>query len=258
MKDSLLQIDELKLGYKGVPSSYFNANGLSIESGEIVVVLGANGAGKSTLIKSIANLLSPLSGEIRFEGKAIGSWEAKELSQKMALVLTDKTFSGMLSVEAFVAFGRYPFTNWLGVLKSEDRRAIEESIDRCGIGHLRGKNIDALSDGERQKVFLARALAQQSSFLILDEPTTHLDAKNTINQLRLLKMLSSVEGKTILFSSHQFDLALQIADKVWLIDSEKVHQIKPKDFYEDCVYQEMLLGKDYRYNAEQKRFSLNI
>jgi iron complex transport system ATP-binding protein len=173
-------------------------------------------------------------------------------------VLTEKNISGMLGVEEFVAFGRYPFTNWLGKLTERDQNAVEQSIERCGLQHLRKKRIDQLSDGEKQKVFLARALAQSCDCLILDEPTTHLDVKNTVTQLKLIQSLSKKEGKSIVFSSHQFDLALQVADKVCLIEGQQAHLIKPQDFYDDCRYQEMLLGEAYRFDVGSNRFNLKL
>lgn len=258
MKNTVLHINQLQLAYNTQQAPILIADKLEVMEGELVVILGGNGTGKSTLIKSIANLIKPQAGELKYWGKSAKEWNSASLAKKMGVVLTNHEFSGLLGVEEFIAFGRYPFTNWLGKLKQKDIAIIEKSIQTCDIDHIRHKTIEALSDGERQKVFIARTVAQQSELMVLDEPTTHLDVKNTINQLRLLRSLSREEGKTILFSSHQFDLALQIADKVWLIDNQKVHQILPQDFYDDCVYQEMLLGDNYRYNDKQKRFSLEI
>lgn len=255
---NVLHIEKIKLGYANASVTHFFAQNLSVKLGEIVALLGPNGSGKSTLIKTIAHIIPPLSGEIFIENKSISKWDIKDLSRKIALVLTDRNFSGLMTVESFVAFGRYPFTNWLGKLKAEDVNAIEESILQCEIEDIRLKDMDSLSDGERQKVLLARAIAQQADFLVLDEPTTHLDAKNTVIQLRLIRNLSRNKGKTILFSSHQFELALQIADKLWLIDGENVHQITPQEFYENERYQKVLLGEDYTYNKNQQRFILNL
>jgi len=230
---------------------------MHVEAGEIVLLLGENGSGKSTLIKTIAGLIEPLSGELMFQQRDLKQWNRKQLAKEMALVLTDQSYQALLSVEEFVAFGRYPFTNWLGQLKKEDIKQIQDSLTACELQTLRHKKMDALSDGERQRVFLARAIAQQAQLLILDEPTTHLDVKNITAQLRLIKKLAEGE-RTVIFSSHQFDLALQIADKVWLIEDKKVHQITPDDFYNDCIYQEILLGDAYRYDQADKRFRIKL
>ncbi len=257
MKKELLNIEKLSVGYGKEQRKVVENASMHVEAGEIVLLLGENGSGKSTLIKTIAGLIEPLSGELMFQQRDLKQWNRKQLAKEMALVLTDQSYQALLSVEEFVAFGRYPFTNWLGQLKKEDIKQIQDSLTACELQTLRHKKMDALSDGERQRVFLARAIAQQAQLLILDEPTTHLDVKNITAQLRLIKKLAEGE-RTVIFSSHQFDLALQIADKVWLIEDKKVHQITPDDFYNDCIYQEILLGDAYRYDQADKRFRIKL
>ena len=257
MKKQLLNIEKLSVGYGKEQRKVVENASMHVEAGEIVLLLGENGSGKSTLIKTIAGLIEPLSGELMFQQRDLKQWNRKQLAKEMALVLTDQSYQALLSVEEFVAFGRYPFTNWLGQLKKEDIKQIQDSLTACELQTLRHKKMDALSDGERQRVFLARAIAQQAQLLILDEPTTHLDVKNITAQLRLIKKLAEGE-RTVIFSSHQFDLALQIADKVWLIEDKKVHQITPDDFYNDCIYQEILLGDAYRYDQADKRFRIKL
>jgi len=257
LKKELLNIEKLSVGYGKEQRKVVENASMHVEAGEIVLLLGENGSGKSTLIKTIAGLIEPLSGELMFQQRDLKQWNRKQLAKEMALVLTDQSYQALLSVEEFVAFGRYPFTNWLGQLKKEDIKQIQDSLTACELQTLRHKKMDALSDGERQRVFLARAIAQQAQLLILDEPTTHLDVKNITAQLRLIKKLAEGE-RTVIFSSHQFDLALQIADKVWLIEDKKVHQITPDDFYNDCIYQEILLGDAYRYDQADKRFRIKL
>ena len=220
-------------------------------------MLGENGSGKSTLIKTLAALQKPLNGEVQFKGKRIVDWSKPDLAKEMALVLTHKVVNGLIQVDEFIAFGRYPFTNWLSKLSKEDIAIIENSKRICGVTDYGNKRISELSDGERQKVFLARAIAQQTNLLILDEPTTHLDIKNISTQLKLLKSLAE-EGKTIIFSSHQFELALQIATKVWLIANQHLYEFAVEEFYENCVYQQLLLGDTYRYDIDNKHFRIKI
>lgn len=258
MIEEILHISSLDLSYEGSSDKVLQNVNLSLNKGEVLLILGENGSGKSTLIRAISGLLPYQKGSLQFYNKEISTWSKQDLARRMALVLTEKNISGMLDVEEFVAFGRYPFTNWLGKLRQEDLQAVEKSIDSCGVQHLRHKKIDQLSDGEKQKVFLARALAQSCECLILDEPTTHLDVKNTVSQLKLIQSLSKEQGKSIIFSSHQFDLALQVADHLALVVDGKVHMIKPQDFYDDCKYQEMLLGEAYRFDVKTNRFSLKL
>lgn len=258
MTEEIIHISSLDLSYEGSSDLVLSNVNFSLNQGEVLLILGENGSGKSTLIRAIAGLLPYHSGSVKVFGNEVSRWSKQELARKMALVLTEKNISGMLGVEEFVAFGRYPFTNWLGKLTEHDQKAVEQSIGRCGLQHLRNKRIDQLSDGEKQKVFLARALAQSCDCLILDEPTTHLDVKNTVTQLKLIQSLSKEEGKTIVFSSHQFDLALQVADKVCLVEGQQVHIIKPQDFYDDCRYQEILLGEAYRFDVNSNRFNLKL
>lgn len=257
MKKQLLDIKNLSIGYGKEQKPVVEHANLEVNVGEIVLLLGENGSGKSTLIKTLAGLDEPLKGEVVFQQKNLKDWDKKALAKEMALVLTEQSYQALLSVEEFVAFGRYPFTNWLGKLKQEDLKQIQNSLEACDLEGLKQKRMDALSDGERQRVFLARAIAQQAQLLILDEPTTHLDVKNITAQLRLIKKLAEGD-RTVIFSSHQFDLALQIAEKVWLIEDSKVHQITPDDFYNDCVYQEILLGDAYRYDQADKRFRIKL
>jgi iron complex transport system ATP-binding protein len=257
LKKQLLKLEKLSIGYGRKQKPVVEDANLEVNVGEIVLLLGENGSGKSTLIKTLAGLDEPLKGEVAFQQKNLKDWDKKALAKEMALVLTDQSYQALLSVEEFVAFGRYPFTNWLGKLKEEDLKQIQNSLEACDLEGLKQKRMDALSDGERQRVFLARAIAQQAQLLILDEPTTHLDVKNITAQLRLIKKLAEGD-RTVIFSSHQFDLALQIAEKVWLIEDSKVHQITPDDFYNDCVYQEILLGDAYRYDQADKRFRIRL
>ena len=256
MSQTILHSESLSVGYTSQKQVIENAS-FSVNQGDIVLMLGENGSGKSTLIKTLAALQKPLKGDIQFKGKRIVDWSKPDLAKEMALVLTHKSVNGLMQVDEFIAFGRYPFTNWLSKLSEKDMAIIEKSKRICGLADFGIKRIAELSDGERQKVFLARAIAQQTNLLILDEPTTHLDIKNISTQLKLLKSLSE-EGKTIIFSSHQFELALQIATKVWLIANQRLHEFAVEEFYENCEYQQLLLGDTYRYDTENKHFRIKI
>lgn len=220
-----------------------NALNLNIEEGEVVVIIGENGVGKSTLIKTLSGLLDYHKGSIKLENKELKEWHGLDLAQNLAYVASNENVSGMLTVSEFVAFGRYPFSNWLMKLSEKDKTLISESLSACGITYLCNKKIDEISDGEKQKVFLAKALAQNTKILIFDEPTSHLDIKSSRAVLKLINTLKS-KGKSIVFSSHQVEKALAIADKIWLVDCGRVIQVSPKEFENSVELKRIVFGED--------------
>lgn len=201
-------------------------NNINIEvgQGQFIAVLGGNGRGKSTFLKTIATDIPLIEGKIELYGKDLSKWERHRISEKIAAVWTHKINIGLMTVEEFIAFGRYPFTNWLAKMKAVDKKQVQNSIDLCGIDHLKNKDIQELSDGEKQKVMIARAISQNTEIIILDEPTTHLDIKNTAEVFYLLKELSVKYNKTILVSTHKVEIGLQLADEIILISKNKVGQ----------------------------------
>jgi len=227
---------------------------LQVHEGEIVVLLGENGAGKSSLLKCIAGLITPSSGEIYLQDKSLKLWEKRLLARQMSWVDTQVSFSEYISVEEFIAYGRYPFTNWLGKLQKDDIQLISEAIEDCNLSELKSKSMARLSDGEKQKVFIARALAQKTKLLLLDEPTTHLDVKNTAAIFSLLKKQSKHEGKTIIFSSHKFENALHIADKIWLFDGMGIVSTTPNEFKKSTSLQRLLLDNYVEFDDEKEVF----
>ncbi len=255
---NLLHIKNLELAYPGQKTTVLSGLNLEVKKGEIIVLLGENGIGKSTLLKSIAGQLKPLLGTINLEDKPIESWSKKALAEKMGWVSTQLSFSEYISVEEFIAFGRYPFINWLGKLKEADLIIISKAIESCKLKHLSLKSMAHLSDGEKQKVFIARALAQETELLILDEPTTHLDVKNTVSIFALLKKQRDEFQKTIIFSSHKFENALQVANKIWLFDNKGIISCTPKEFKEDKSLQKKLIGDSAVYNKESDSFTFKL
>ena len=221
--ETILELTNLGIGYKvgRKDITVLNSVNALLCKGELVSILAPNGAGKSTLIKTITGILPSLGGEIKILRRSLNSISAKDLAAKISIVLTDRVDADMLSVETLVSFGRYPYTGWTGRLNQEDFRAIEEAIEITGIQKLRNNFVSRLSDGEKQKVMIARAVAQQTPIMILDEPTAFLDLPNKVMIMRLLKKLAKDFSKTILISTHDLELALQTADKTWLISSDK-------------------------------------
>ncbi len=217
---------KLKSGYKYV-AEQINA---SVYSGELTCLLGANGIGKSTLLRTMTANQPILSGSILYQGVDLASYTPKMLSQIISIVLTDRINIKNLSVSDIVGMGRSPYTGFWGKILPADRKIIEESIEMVGIKHLSKRMIHTLSDGERQKAMIAKALAQQTPIILLDEPTAFLDFPSKVEMMQLLHRLSRQTGKTIFLSTHDLDLALQIADRIWLMDGKSGMQMgTPED-----------------------------
>ena len=219
-KTKTIEVVDLTTGYHGkkrqvVISRDVNA---SIYSGELTCLLGPNGAGKSTLLKTLSAFLPPISGDVLIMGRSIKEYSDSQLAKIIGVVLTEKLMLTNMSVYELVAMGRSPYTGFWGKLHQQDKAAVDEAINLMGLDPLRSRMIQSLSDGERQKVMIAKALAQETPVIFLDEPTAFLDYPSKVEIMQLLHNLSRVKGKTIFMSTHDLELALQIADKIWLID----------------------------------------
>lgn len=228
-----IELKELSIGYKiGGGANQIVANGVdaSICSGELTSLLGANGVGKSTLLKTMTAVLTPLNGEVLYCGKALSEYSHKELSKMISIVLTERVTIKNITVFELVSFGRTPYTGFWGNVSKIDRDIVAESLRLVGIEHLAERTVQTLSDGERQKAMIAKALAQQTPIILLDEPTAFLDFPSKVEIMQLLHRLSRQTGKTIFMSTHDLDLALQISDKIWLMDRERgIHTGIPED-----------------------------
>lgn len=216
----MLTTHELSIGYARKNSHVPVAAGinLSLSPGKLTTLLGRNGSGKSTLIRTLAGLQKPVAGCVTLEGRDIREWDGPVLSKKMAVVLQEQVRNPNLTVYELVALGRTPYTNWLGILGKEDNDLVLESIRKAGIPELAGRGTHLLSDGERQKAMFARALAQETPLILLDEPTAHLDILSRIELIRILRQTAHNESKSVLFSTHDLELALQMSDQLWLFD----------------------------------------
>lgn len=193
---------------------------VSARPGEFVCLLGPNGAGKSTLIKTLAGALPPLSGKVFVNGAELGSIPPLELAKRLSVTLTSRVAPGAMTVYALAALGRFPHTNWIGKLGPEDHRIVQEALELAGAAELAARDVNELSDGERQKAMIARALAQAPDVMILDEPTSFLDMPRKVELTRLLLRLARDTNKTVVCSTHDLDLALRAADTIWLLPAE--------------------------------------
>lgn len=190
----------------------------SLHNGELTCLLGPNGAGKSTLLRTLSAFQPPLAGEILIEGRPLDEYSAAGLARVIGVVLTDRISLDNMTVHELVSMGRSPYTGFWGRLSLDDRRMVDHALDLVGIRNLSRRMVQTLSDGERQKMMIAKALAQETPIIFLDEPTAFLDYPSKVEIMQLLQRLAREEGKTVFLSTHDLELALQIADKVWLID----------------------------------------
>ena len=221
-KQNVIEIKDLSIGYAIKKNTKIVAEHISstIFSGELTCLLGANGIGKSTLLRTLTAFLPKLSGKVLIQGQEIEDYSEKELARLIGVVLTEKLDIKNMTVRALIGLGRSPYTGFWGTLTKEDEAIVDHAISLVKITNLAHRMIHTLSDGERQKVMIAKALAQETSIILLDEPTAFLDFPSKVEIMQLLHQLSRKTNKTIFLSTHDLELALQIADKIWLMDKE--------------------------------------
>ncbi len=228
-----------------------------LHKGELVCLVGENGVGKSTLLRTISGVQQPLSGEVFIAHRSLRDISSIELAKTISLVLTDRIYAGNLSVKELVALGRYPYTNWLGNLRKEDQKKIYWALEITGTQYLEDQLIGELSDGQFQKALIARALAQDSDMIILDEPTAHLDLVNKIIILKLLKDLASNTGKSILMATHELELSLQIADFIWMTyKNDKMVTGTPEDLIINGSFNKMINHDAILFDKLHGRFQI--
>ena len=218
-KKVVIEGKDLSIGYRTGQQEKIVHRQLNFElhAGERTCLLGANGAGKSTLLRTLSASQPALDGELRILDKPVKAYSEKERSRTIGVVLTDKTFAGGLSVYELVALGRQPHTGFFGRLTKEDKRIVQEAMKNVGIDHKAQSYTAELSDGERQKVMIAKALVQECPLILLDEPTAFLDVVSRIEIMHLLHRLATEQHKAILLSTHDIEQALVLADKLWLL-----------------------------------------
>lgn len=216
---SAIETIDLSIGYplkRGGKKSIHDSLNLKLYSGQVTCLLGLNGAGKSTLLRTLCAFQPPLSGDIHLQGRPLSSYSQHDFSLTVGVVLTERTNAGGITVYELVSLGRHPYTGFFGQLKKQDKDIIEQSLDAVGISHKASNYVSELSDGERQKAMIAKTLAQQCPVILLDEPTAFLDVTSRIETMVLLRKLAVEQQKTILLSTHDLDLAIQMGDCLWL------------------------------------------
>ncbi|OPZ97786.1 MAG: putative siderophore transport system ATP-binding protein YusV [Bacteroidetes bacterium ADurb.Bin416] len=218
----MITANSLSIGYrKGTMRRDVQQNlNLKASKGELIAILGPNGCGKSTLLRTLAGLQPVLAGSVTIDGSLLSSLSPAARATRISLVLTDPVQVIYLTVRSLVAMGRHPYTTLTGRLSAADHQAVDNALRAVRMEAFADRYIQELSDGERQRVMIAKALAQDTPLVFLDEPTSHLDLPNRVETMLLLRKLVVELGKTILLSTHEIDLALRLADRIWLMQPE--------------------------------------
>ncbi|MBO5186504.1 MAG: ABC transporter ATP-binding protein [Prevotella sp.] len=250
-------LDKLTIGYRTGTTVSAVAKDIcgEIRGGEMTCLLGANGVGKSTLLRTLAAFLPKLGGTVSFEGRDISEFKDSELARRIAVVLTEKPEISNMTVRELVALGRSPYTGFWGSYTAADLEIVDKAMAMTGIEELSGRMTDTLSDGERQKTMIAKAIAQQTPVIILDEPTAFLDFPSKVETMRLLHRVSRDTGKTIFLSTHDLELALQMSDTVWLMEKGKEMTVgTPEDLSLDGRLAGFFAGRGISFDADTGLF----
>lgn len=230
MMNYYFNTEKMSVGYHGQP--LIENIGITLEKGEILTLIGPNGAGKSTVLKSIARQLSLISGTVYLDGKNVGKMSGTQLSQNMAVVLTEKLRTEMMTCEDVAASGRYPYTGRFGILSDADREAVREAMELVHVTDIKDQDFTHISDGQRQRVMLARALCQEPQIIILDEPTSYLDVRYKLEFLSLLQELCRKKGLTVILSLHELELAARVSDKILCLNGKYVERFgSPEEIF---------------------------
>lgn len=251
MSKTILKIENLSIGYKARKKISLVAENLntSMHKNELTCLLGSNGAGKSTLLKTLCAFQDSLSGSIKINNKALENLNEKDISNLISVVLTDRIIIPNATVEELVGYGRSPHTGIMGTLNAKDKAIVEEAMFKSGIIHKRHNTLGQLSDGERQKAFIAKAISQDTPIILLDEPTAFLDLPAKVEIMQLLREIANKTDKSILMSTHDLDLALQLSDKLWLLqEGGKLITGSPEDLLLNNAFQKMFQRKGVKFD----------
>jgi iron complex transport system ATP-binding protein len=253
-----IQTQALSIGYKTKSETKIIAKdiNLALSKGKLIALVGENGIGKSTLLKTLTGIIPPIQGEIALLNKPLQSYKPLALAKELSIVLTEKLPPSNLTVYEIIALGRQPYTNWLGNLTSEDHDKIEEAIALTDIAHLTAKKHDEISDGQLQIALITRCLSQNTSIIALDEPTTHLDLVHKADLLKLLQKLAHETGKTIVYSTHDIDLAIQMADEMIVITSQQIVQDQPCNLIQSGIFNTLFDSEHLSFDATIGKFKI--
>jgi iron complex transport system ATP-binding protein len=247
----ILKLSNLAIGYG--KEALLRDLHLTVRPGEMVALIGRNGTGKSTLLKSMIGLLPLLDGSCLLDGSDLESYDLKQRAKKVSYVASNLTQLPSISVRELVALGRMPYTGFLGRLTAKDQRYIERSLKEVGMESFTGRNLEHLSDGERQRCLIARALAQDTPLMVLDEPTAFLDIPNKYDLIQLLSGFRD-QGKSIVYSTHDLETAMFCADKIWVIYGGDIREGAPEDLGISGLFDRLFQASGVSYDQESSRF----
>ncbi len=259
MNDLVMHTHALTIGYTNRQQSRSIAADItaSLRGGELVCLLGPNGAGKSTLLRTLAGMQRPLEGTVTLGSQDVHRMDARTLARHISVVLTEQVNAGMLTAYALVALGRHPYTGWTGKLAAADEAVVQWALTAVSAGHLAHRFVHELSDGERQKVMIARALAQEPHLLLLDEPTAYLDLPRRVEIMGILRQLVHDGQRAVLLSTHDLDLALRMADAIWLMPQNGALQIgTPEDLVLSGAFERAFHSAGITFDAYTGAFKI--
>ena len=254
----ILSLHSLKIGYTSGKHKKVILPSLdaTAKRGELIAVIGRNGIGKSTLLRTLTGLHPSLGGEILFSGKNIHEYSRMELALKVGWLSTETVKVSNMRVYDLVALGRFPHLNWIGKIDSENHKAILDALEKTSMSGFGNSFVSEISDGERQKAMIARILAQDTGVMILDEPTAFLDIGSKLEILQLMHFLSHKSGKTIIFSTHDLNMAISQSDKIWLILEKNLLEGAPEDLMIEGAFDHLFDSSHVQFNSENGTFSL--
>ena len=257
-KHIILEVKNLSVGYSNKKKITKIAEDInfSLLKGELVGLVGANGIGKSTLLRTLTGMQPALEGNIILNGQPLKSYSSFQLATQMSVVLTEPPATKNLSVQEMISLGRQPYTNWIGKLSQKDKEAVDFAMQTTETTSLADRKCFELSDGQMQRVAIARALAQDTPIMLLDEPTTHLDIYHRAYVLKLLKDLTQNTHKTILFSTHEIDLAIQLADKIIVMTKDETFFEEPCKLIETGRFDALFPTETITFDPKTGRFTI--
>lgn len=256
ISDVVMNTQSLAVGYARRVVAY--DLDLSLNAGELVCLIGPNGAGKSTLLRTLGGMQAPLSGQVLLRGDEVSKLDARERAKRLSVVLTERVETGTLSAYTLVGLGRYPYTDWTGKLSQYDDEVIRWALSAVGAADFAERDTQELSDGERQKVLIARALAQEPAVMLLDEPTAYLDLPRRVEIMRTLRDLAHTTERAILLSTHDLDLALRSADRIWLMAAGgTMHVGAPEDLVLNGAFEAAFRGEGVEFDIQTGSFRVS-